>query len=100
MAWSYGTLSSIPRDVKGVYAFWFRITGRCIYVGESSGQSIKKRLRDHWRSSHSELLQLWMSAYGEHFDLCWAEVAQDRIKTVERRLIKRWKPEVNIHHNR
>ena len=100
LPWSYITLATMRRDMVGVYAFWFRLTGRCIYVGQASEQTIKARLSQHWRGSHNERLQLWMAAYGECLDVCFAPVAKNRIKEIERRLIRLWRPEANVQHNR
>ena len=99
-AWSYGSLARVPRKTIGIYAFWFRHTGRCIYVGQTSEQTIKARLRQHWQGSHSGRLRLWMDAYGEYLDICYASVARNRIRTVERRLIRLWKPEANVQHKK
>ena len=88
------------RDMIGVYALWFQLTGRCIYVGQASEQTIKTRLRQHWRYSHNETLRLWMDAYGDHMEVCYAPVARNRIRTIERRLIRLWRPEANVQHNR
>ena len=98
LAWTHATLAAIPRDIIGVYAFWFRSTGKCIYVGESTKQTIKMRLHQHWRGSHSAKLQLWMQAYGEDLNVCYAPVARNRIKKLEQRLIERWIPEANDRH--
>lgn len=95
LPWTHATVAGIPRDAVGVYAFWFRHTGRCIYVGETTKQTIRVRLQQHWRGSHSGRLRLWMQAYGDHFDVCYAMVRANRIKRLERRLIERWLPEAN-----
>ena len=98
--WSHPTLEEVPRDLTGVYAFWYRRTGRCVYVGKASEQTVRERLRQHWRRSHNEALNLWMKAYGNLLDVGYAPVEKRRIRAVERRLIRRWKPETNIQHNR
>ena len=100
LPWSYGTLATMRGDTVGVYAFWFRRTGRCIYVGQAAQQPIKSRLRQHWRGSHNETLRLWMAAYGEYLDVCFAPVARNKIDAIERRLIRLWRPEANVQHNR
>jgi len=98
--WSYATLEEVPRDLTGIYTFWYRRTGRCIYVGETSRQTVQVRLRQHWLGSHNETLNLWIRAYGNDLDVCYAPFDGDRVKTLERRLIRRWKPEANKKHNR
>ena len=100
LPWSYSTLATMRRDMVGVYAFWFRLTGRCIYVGQASEQPIRARLRQHWRGSHNKMLRLWIAAYGEYLDVCFAPVARNRIHAIERRLIRQWRPEANVQHNR
>lgn len=100
MPWSYSTVASVRRDMIGVYVFWFRLTGRCIYVGQTTDQTIRARLHQHWRGSHNEKLRLWMEAYGEHLDVCYEPIARNRIATIERRLIRLWRPEANVQHNR
>lgn len=98
--WSHPTLEDVPRDLTGVYAFWYRRTGRCVYVGQAAEQTIRERLMQHWRRSHNEMLNLWMKAYRNSLDVCYAPVEKRRIATMERRLIRRWKPETNVQHNR
>ena len=97
--WSHPTLEEVPRDVIGIYAFWYRRTGRCVYVGQADKQTIKQRLQQHWRESHNDPLNLWIKAYGSLLDVCYAPVEKHRIRTAERRLIRRWKPETNVQHN-
>jgi len=86
----------MPRDWIGVYAFWYRPTGKCIYVGKAVDQTIRERLRQHWNGYGSQGLLQWMEAYGEHLSICYLETAERRIKTLERRLIRRWHPEANV----
>ena len=88
----------MPRDLIGVYGFWFRPTGKCIYVGKASEQTIRLRLRQHWNGRGSQKLLRWMEAYGEHLGLCYLQAAASRIPTLERRLIRRWQPEANVIH--
>ena len=88
------------RDAVGVYAFWFRPTGKCIYVGQAAEQPIKTRLHQHWRDKRNQKLRLWMDAYGEHLDVCYATVARCRIGNMERRLIRLLQPEANEQHKR
>ena len=98
--WSYATISRVPRAIVGVYAFWCRDNGKCIYVGQASDRPIRDRLREHWRGSHNETLKLWIQAFGENLDVCYTPTVRDKIDTYERRLIKAWKPEANKQHNR
>ncbi len=99
MKWSYRAIDEIPESLIGVYAFWYRDTEKCIYVGQASKQSIKHRLRVHWRGSHNEKLRLWIQAFREKIDICYASVELGKITRMERRLIKMWRPKANIQHN-
>jgi len=86
----------MPESVVGLYAFWYRPTGRCIYIGKAKDQPIKKRLYNHWRGvSSNDTLQLWLKAFASHMDFCYISVKQDYIDRWERRLIRRWHPEAN-----
>ena len=98
--WSYATISRIPRAIIGVYAFWRRDNGKCIYVGKAKDRPIRDRLGDHWRGSHNETLRLWIQAFGDNLDVCYTPTVRDKIDTYERRLIKAWKPEANKQYNR
>ena len=100
MAWSYRALEVAPDDAKGVYAFWCRENGKCVYVGKAYDQSIGKRLRQHWRGSHNRTLGLWLAAFGAEVDLCYAPMPRERVGTLERRLIRLWNPEANVHHKK
>ena len=64
--WSYLGTNGIPKTIIGVYAFWNRDTGKCIYVGQARREHFRERLLRHWRGSHSPLLQslgfCWLSA--------------------------------------
>ena len=97
--WSYAAAGAVPSGLVGVYAFWYRRTGDCVYVGMAADQPLGKRLRQHWNGSHNETLQLWIQAYGEYLDICYAQVQPRKIRTLERRLIRLWKPKANVQHN-
>ena len=98
--WSHRTVMDAPRNRIGVYAFWCRQSGKCIYVGKASERSIRARLNEHWRRSHNETLRLWIRSFGKHLDVCYASVKKHRIPVAERRLIRLWNPEANIQHKR
>ncbi len=98
LPWSYPTLSQISEKTTGVYAFWCRDNGKCIYVGQAKDRSIRERLRDHWRGSHNEVLGLWIQAFGENLDVCYMSIDRNKIDTLERRFISAWKPEANKQH--
>lgn len=98
--WSYPTISRIPKSIVGVYAFWCRDNGKCIYVGKAKDRPLRDRLLEHWRDSHNEVLKLWIQAFGNTLDVCYTSAEKNKIDTFERRLIKAWKPEANKQHNR
>lgn len=90
-------IESIADSHKGVYAFWCRVNGRCIYVGKAERQSIKDRLMQEWSNSHNKTLKRWIATFGEHLDICYLPVSrQNRIDRTETTLIKLWNPEANI----
>ncbi len=99
MRWSYHGLSRMPRSVSGVYAFWRRDTGKCIYVGQSQERPIQRRLREHWRYSHNETLRLWIKSFGGNLDVCYMPVEKSKVTAFEKRLIKAWRPEANKQYN-
>ena len=35
MQWSHAAISQMPQGTIGVYAFWRRDNGKCIYVGQA-----------------------------------------------------------------
>ena len=96
--WSYPNIRSVPDGMLGVYAFWCRDTGKCVYVGQASEQQIRERLRDHWRGSHNRVLSLWIRVFGDRLNVCYASVQRSRIDRLEQRLIRLWSPEANIQH--
>ena len=98
--WSYPSIQDVPGGMWGVYAFWCRDTGKCVYVGQAAEQQIRERLRDHWRGSHNRMLSLWIRAFGQHLSVCYAPVQKSRIDKLEQRLIRLWMPEANIRHKR
>jgi len=90
-------IESIPDGVKGLYGFWCRETGRCIYVGKTEEQTIKERLLQEWKNSHNETLKLWIMAFGNHLDICYLPVnRKERIDRAETTLIQMWNPEANL----
>ena len=90
----------IPGDIKGVYAFWCRVTRRCIYVGKTEDQSIKERLMQHWRGAGNKKVALWISAFGKFLDICYLPVKDGKIDRTETRLIHMWDPEINVQKKR
>lgn len=89
-------IDHIPSNITGVYAFWCRTNGKCIYVGKAEKQPIKARLMQEWSKSHNSKLRLWIRAFGKFLDICYLPVKESKIDRVESRLIKMWRPETNI----
>ena len=100
MEWNYYNISLIPKSLFGVYAFWNPYNGKCIYVGKAKESSIRDRLKTHWKYSHNEELRLWIAAFHAKLDICYMTAEKADIDTLERRLIKMWKPETNKQHNK
>jgi len=95
MALGRDNLDHIPPNIKGVYAFWYRVNGKCIYVGKAEKQPIKVRLRQEWCDSHNPRLKLWIRAFGKSLDICYLSVKDSKIDKLETRLIRMWRPETN-----
>lgn len=93
--WSHVAISQMPKDIVGVYAFWCRSNGKCIYVGKAERRPIRTRLFEHWRGSHNEILRLWIREFGADLDICYMSVDPRRIDKLETRLIRLWCPEAN-----
>lgn len=96
-------IDSMPRNAAGVYGFWCRTNGRCIYVGKAEKQSIRDRVKQEWQNSHNHALRSWIQCFGEFLDICYVAVPHDRIAHVDKletRLIRRWNPVTNINKRR
>jgi len=96
MAWRRHNIDHIPPHIKGVYAFWCRVTRKCIYVGKTKEQSIKVRLLQHWCDTGNHNRTLWIRAFGKSLDICYLPVKYGKIDKMEKRLIHAWHPETNI----
>lgn len=93
-------INSIPDNTVGIYGFWYRINGKCVYVGKAKNQPIKKRLKQHWEKPNKKL-QLWISVYGRFLDICYLPVeCKKNIDKMEKRLIRAWHPEINKTNKR
>lgn len=94
-------IESIPATLHGVYGFWCRKNGKCIYVGKADDQPIRTRLLQEWADSHNPMLKLWINAFGESLEVCYLPVKnRGKIRRVEAMLIRAWSPETNKHHNK
>lgn len=83
----------VPDEV-GVYGFWY---GQyCIYVGKTEGQTLKKRLTDHWKGSHNIDLQLWIDSKGAKLQVAFVEIENKKqISRYERYYIRFFQPLTN-----
>ena len=100
IAWSHLNIGQVPADLRGVYIFWCRDNGKCIYVGQAKTRPIRRRLKDHWDGSHNETLKLWIRTFGESLDVCYARVPANKIDKFEKKLIERLRPETNDTYNK
>ena len=85
------------KDSPGIYAFWFN--NRCIYVGKTENQSLKKRLIQHYNDCHNNELKLWIRVYGKDLKFCTLELRTElqrkKIDQLERKFIYRLQPLAN-----
>lgn len=83
-----------PNSEVGIYVIW---SGRnCVYVGETSKQSIRARLLSHLSDSHNPYLNEWIRAktiLKFHYSV---HVNHLQIKMFESELIKLLTPKCNI----
>lgn len=94
LPWTLGSIDKLPGDEGGVYAVWYRPTGKCVYVGQT-GRDLRRRLMEHWEGGTSPDLAGWISEFGEALDLCYRRSDPERAKRLEKRLIRKWQPEAN-----
>lgn len=88
-------------EARGVYAFWYEVTGRCLYVGKAQRQSIHSRLRQHWGKERNPELALWMKNFGNKITFCYFSVENvAHIDRLEKRLIHLLNPETNKQHKK
>lgn len=85
------------KHIPGIYAFWFY--NRCIYVGKTENQTLKKRLTQHYNNCHNDELKLWIHAYGKKLKFCCLELGtksqKKRIGYLEKNFIYRLQPIAN-----
>ena len=100
--WGYQSINGICGTMFGVYSIWCSKNKQCIYVGMAAPQSsIKKRLHDHWKGGHNDMLWLWIKAFGDHLEVCYIPMDSciASIRELEEQLISLWNPKTNIQHN-
>ena len=86
-------------DQEGLYAIVHRVSGACVYIGKTEGQTIKKRLNDHLRNP-PERLEQWIKYFGEGLEFCVYPIDPTRgrggiIDKMETAMIRTWLPDVN-----
>ena len=94
---SYGNITRVPDDHFGIYMIWRK--KRCIYVGESTEQSLRTRLMNHYNNCHNPCLKDWIKS---SFPLMFSyKVGTDKklTKEEEKVLIKRMKTDCNKKDN-
>ena len=87
-------ITRVPDDEPGVYAFWGPMC--CIYVGQTTHQSLQARLIQHYTKCHNRELKLWLqSSVRLRFSV---EVVDDLdlINNMERTRIKQYAPLTNV----
>jgi len=98
MPFRHHIVDKIPSDARGVYGFWYRPNGKCLYIGQAKGQPIKSRLKQHWNRQENPKLHLWMKAFGQQIEICYLLADDAKIDKLEKRLIKAFRPETNRTH--
>ena len=94
MAFTHSNIMRCPDNKIGVYRFWRK--NKCIYVGQTSDQSLQKRLKSHYFNSHSRFLNLWIkSSFKLEFDIN-IMIDKNEILKFEDFLIKKLDPDCNI----
>jgi hypothetical protein len=83
-------VAKVPEGAFGVYGFWFG--PRCIYVGRATDQTLRKRLVQHFKRSHSQTLTKWLLAYGPEVSFCCVVLERKHVSRSEVRLIRRLQP--------
>ena len=97
--WSHLNITQVPIDIHGIYIFWCRDNGKCIYVGKAKQRPVRVRLKEHWNGADNATLNLWIKTFGANLDVCYARVPTNKIDKFEIKLIRRLRPEANDLHN-
>ena len=93
-------IERMPDEVTGIYAIWYKVNGKCLYVGQAQDQPLKVRLKQEWRDSHNSQLKKWISVFGDDIEFCYNIAAAGKIDKFETRLINKLAPETNIRKQR
>ncbi len=90
-------IDDVPRGAKGLYAIWYKVTGKCLYVGKAEKLDIRERLHQHWYYSSNEDLNRWIRVRGQQLTFCYLPIKKkDKIDTLETIFIKICNPKTNI----
>lgn len=85
-------------DKVGVYGFFQRGSGQCIYIGKTEQQGIRKRVKQHWVNSKSPVLGRWIKNFPERLEIAYVPIEfqkMHRVDSLETRLIRLWHPAGN-----
>ena len=99
----YYNIDDIPDDTIGIYGFWRKDNGRCIYIGQAKDQSIRTRVKQEYDKSHNSELREWIRLFGSYLEFCYLAVPHDKMHKVddlENKFIDLWNPETNIRNKR
>ena len=90
-------INRMPKDQIGIYIIWRKKL--CIYVGETTEQSLGRRLNTHYVNCENYCFKNWIkSSFDIYFNY---SILFDKalIKNEEKKLIKLLKPLCNIKDN-
>ncbi len=94
-------IGSIPNDAIGIYVFWYKYNGRCIYVGKTESQSIRERVQLEYENSSNPQLKEWIECFGDSLEICYYPSDNIRdIDELETKFIHLWNPETNLNKRR
>ena len=94
---SIGNIMRVPDNQFGIYLIWYN--KRCLYVGESTEQSLRKRLMNHYNNCHNPCLKNWIKS---SFSLCFCyKIGVDKTltKVEEKALIKKMRTDCKKKDN-
>lgn len=91
-------------DKIGVYGFLQRSSGQWIYIGKTEKQTIRQRVKQHWKDSMNQtgnkLLGQWIKNYNKLLDISYVPMERKEVHCVdslETMLIQRWNPPANTN---
>jgi excinuclease UvrABC nuclease subunit len=97
IGFSYVNIMRWAPEAPGIYRFFF---GKiCLYVGSARDQTLKDRLKQHWRGSHNHRLGIWIKNHGKTItvEFCVVDVRDlERIKELEQSQIQKFSPMLNL----